>query len=45
MATTLPYEFDTIGIWGTIIKGMVGLEAIVVAGIPYSLFVSHISPP
>lgn len=41
MATTLPYQFDTIGIWGTIIKGMVGLDAIVVAGIPYSLFVSH----
>jgi hypothetical protein len=38
----LPYEFDTTGVDKTILRGFLGLLAVVVVpGILYSLFVSH----
>lgn len=42
MAQTLPYRFDSSGVVSTILRGVVGLLALVVVpGILYSLFVSH----
>lgn len=42
MALTLPYEFDTTGVVKLILRGVLGLLAVVIVpGILYSLFVSH----
>lgn len=42
MALTLPYEFDTTGVVKVILRGVLGLLALVVLpGILYSLFVSR----
>ncbi|HEV2084516.1 MAG TPA: hypothetical protein VGR09_05510 [Gemmatimonadales bacterium] len=41
MAITLPYEFDTSGVVKQIMGGVLGLLVIVLAGILYSLLVSH----
>jgi hypothetical protein len=42
MTVTLPYTFDTEGVKLTLLRGVVILfAAIVVPGIPYTLFVSH----
>src|SRR6266404_7865992 len=42
MAVTLPFEFDTSGVVKLILRGVLGLLAIVVVpGILYSLLVSH----
>lgn len=38
---TLPYEFDTTGVVKVILRGVLGFLAVVIAGILYSLFVSH----
>ena len=40
-ALTLPYQFDTSGVVKLIIRGMLGLLAVVFVGVIYSLLVSH----
>src|SRR3954468_1952544 len=40
-AITLPYKFDTSGVVKLIMRGFVALLAVVLAGIIYSLLVSH----
>jgi hypothetical protein len=37
MAITLPYEFDTYGIWRTILKGAIGMTTIVALSFAYTL--------
>jgi hypothetical protein len=44
MAITLPYEFDTSGVVKLILRGVLGLLLVVVAGILYSLLASHSAP-
>ena len=39
-AIRLPYDFDTVAVWRTILKGMFGLQLVIVPGILYSIFVS-----
>ena len=42
MQPTLPYEFDSSGVVSTILRGVLGLLALVVVpGILYSIFISH----
>jgi hypothetical protein len=41
MAITLPYEFDTSGVVKQIMGGVLGLLLVVLAGVFYSLLVSH----
>jgi hypothetical protein len=41
LTITLPYAFDTSGVVKLIIRGMLGLLAVVILGIIYSLLVSH----
>ena len=41
MAIALPYEFDTSGVVKVILRGVLGLLFVVLAGILYSLLISH----
>ncbi|HEX5387122.1 MAG TPA: hypothetical protein VFW66_10505 [Gemmatimonadales bacterium] len=41
MTVTLPYRFDTAAITKTILRGVLGLLVIVVAGIIYSLWLAR----
>jgi len=42
MQPTLPYQFDSSGVVSTILRGVLGLLALVVVpGILYSIFISH----
>jgi hypothetical protein len=41
MAITLPYEFDTSGVVKLIMRGVLGLLLVVLAGILYSLLISQ----
>jgi hypothetical protein len=42
MALTLPYEFDTTGVVKVILRGVLGVLALVILpGVLYSLFISH----
>jgi hypothetical protein len=38
---TLPYAFETSGVWRTILKGAFGLNALIIGGILYSVLVSR----
>ena len=41
MAIAFPYEFDTSGVVKMILRGVLGLLLVVLAGILYSLLISH----
>jgi hypothetical protein len=41
MAITLPYEFDTTRIIKLMLRGVVGLLIVILAGILYSILISH----
>jgi hypothetical protein len=41
MAIILPYDFDTSGVGKLVIRGLLGLFAVVLVGIIYSLLLSH----
>jgi hypothetical protein len=41
VAVVFPYEFDTSDVWRTIIKGVFALNTVIIAGLLYSVLISH----